>query len=849
MKNHYIKFSTLLLLSIVTILLCQESSGQTLPNIPGLPQTRVKDTVKKDTVAKSVPRAHLKPYASVVTGDFETHRGLFTVHKNTQKEQFLFEIPDSILHRDLMVINRVTKTPGLSHVYPGEELSENTILFELGPDSTIRIRLDLLISSADSNSKIAKAVANSNINPIAASFPIMAIGKGHKSYVIDITAFLKAKNFINDLNPQGTPGGQFFSTLGGGIPREIYVDVIHTYPINVEIGFTKNFTSTSASGSPVTLGVNTSFIELPKTPMQRRLYDQRVGFFFDYYYGFSDDQQKSEVKQFVSRWRMEPKDADMEKWKKGELVEPKKPIVIYIDPATPVQWRPYLIQGINDWQKAFEQAGFKNAIMGREWPENDTTMHMDDARYSMLNYFPSDVENAYGPHVSDPRSGEIIQTHIGWYHNVMSLIHNWYMIQAGAVDPGARHAKFNDDLMGQLIQFVSSHEVGHTLGLCHNFGSSSQTPVDSLRNKHYLDVHGHTASIMDYARFNYVAQPEDHIPVHDLFPRIGEYDKWAIEWGYKYSGADDAEKGRPILAKLTTKRLAENPRLWFGGNEYRQTLPKDPRVQTEDLGDDAAKASKYGIRNLKRILPNLPAWNYDPDGTYENLTNAYTELKNQYFRYMGHVLKNIGNDYYNVKSETQSGNSESPVPKWKQQEALRFFDTELFTTPYWLLNPSVANKIFLPIIAQKGGPLDPEPKEKPNFIEDTQEKVLNSLMDILRLNLLLEQRKQYEGNTYNADLYVADLHKIIWKELDKPGNITIDTYRRNLQKAYLQNILTILGQRDEANAETDASSIIRADLLTLNKEIGRALPKVKDRMTLYHLQDVQSRINTFLKGK
>ena len=348
------------------------------------------------------------------------------------------------------------------------------------------------------------------------SFPIKAFSPDSTAYVIDVSKFLKDKTFVNSIDP----GSSISKSVNINGLRDFYIESVHAYPINVEISISKNTESRMPGlppGSPVTLETHTSFIELPEKPMEQRAWDPRVGFFADGVYAFDDRQQKTEERRFILRWRLEPRDEDREKWEHGELVEPKKPIVIYIDPSTPKQWRPYLIKGINDWQKAFEQAGFKNAIIGKEWPEYNPLMQMDDARYSFINYLPSETENAYGPNIHDPRSGEIIQTHIGWYHNVMQLLHDWYVVQAAAVDPRARHAEFDSELMGELIRFVSSHEVGHTLGLRHNFGSSSLTPVDSLRSKRYLDTHGHTASIMDYARiFDYVAQPEDLVPEYDL---------------------------------------------------------------------------------------------------------------------------------------------------------------------------------------------------------------------------------------------------------------------------------------------------------------------------------------------
>ena len=471
--------------------------------------------------------------------------------------------------------------------------------------------------------------------------------------------------------------------------------------MNTEIRTVKTWaSSTTANASAaftgkVTVGLNTSFVLLPKVPMQRRLFDPRVGYFTDDFTLFSDNQQRVEPKRFITRWRLEPKDsADAELMKRGILVEPRKPIVYYIDPATPKQWRPYLIQGVNDWQKAFEQAGFKNAIMAKEWPENDSTMSKEDARYSCIRYLASPFENAYGPNVHDPRSGEILESHICWYHNVMTLVHDWYMIQAGTLDEAAQKMKYDTDLMGQLIRFVSSHEVGHTLGLRHNFGSSSTVPVDSLRSRSFVIEHGHTPSIMDYARFNYVAQPEDSIPRAGIFPRIGDYDCWAIEWGYKpmFEAYDDISDHWE-LEKITSQRLANNRRLWFGDGETNRT--NDARCQTEDLGDDAMKASYYGMLNLKRELKVLPEWTYQSGDIYgSNLSSVYTQVINQYMRYCMHVMRNLGGVYYDYKTVDEAGSMYTDEPRAKQERAFKFLCDNVIAAPQWLIDQPYISRIL-----------------------------------------------------------------------------------------------------------------------------------------------------------
>jgi hypothetical protein len=787
------------------------------------------DTTKKDSV-KPDPRSVIKPYWQVITPGYSTRTGLFTVHE--YKDTIYFEIPDSILHRDIEVINRLSAGPGGTGVYAGEVLDEKTIQFERNvADSTIRIRYDLVISSADTASDIFKAVTQSNENPVVASFPIKAYNPDHSAYVIDMTKWLKdGKSFVNTISPDNT----LVRRAGVGGFRDFNIDFIHVYPINVEIAISKNAESRIPGlpqGTPASLTSISSFVELPLVPMPQRIADPRVGFFADQEYHFSDDQQRVEDRRFILRWRLEPRDEDRARWLAGELVEPKKPIIIYIDPATPRQWRPYLIAGINDWQAGFEQAGFKHAIQGREWPEGDTSMHMDDARYSFVNYLPSEITNAYGPQIHDPRSGEIIQTHIGWYHNVMLLLHDWYMIQAGAVDPRARHPKFDDQLMGQLIRFVSSHEVGHTLGLRHNMGSSSRTPVDSLRSIHYLALHGHTSSIMDYARFDYVAQPEDNIPEQYLFPHIGEYDRWAIRWGYMSAGSRNVDQDKLRMSKLVTDSLAANTRLWFGADN-RETGHADPRCQSEDLGDDAVRASTYGIRNLQRILPNLPAWTHEEGGNYDQMSEMYRSLKDQFTRYMQQVMTNIGGVYTTPRGEDEKGYVYSPTPAAKQAEAVAFFNRELFSTPTWLLDERVTRYAS-------------EPAE-PNFVEDLQVRVLNSLLDIGKINQILANERQFPGQAYHIEDYFSAIHKGIWAEL-KTGK-TIDPYRRNLQKSYIASIQNILLSTKADQTETDAFSLIRADILQLQSEINADLPRVNDLMTKYHLQDLQVRIKKTLEA-
>jgi hypothetical protein len=637
-----------------------------------------------------------------------------------------------------------------------------------------------------------------------------------------------------------------------------YIETIKSFPINTEVRTVKTYAASIGGGIPsafpssslpaasaagaVTIETNTSFIILPEKPMQKRTNDVRVGYFADDYTVYSDNQQKVETENFIVRWKLQPRKEDMEKWKKGELVEPEKPIVYYIDPATPKKWRPYLIKGINDWQVAFEKAGFKNAIMGKEWPENDSTMSLEDARFSVIRYFASDIANAYGPNIHDPRSGEILESHIGWYHNVMSLVHDWYFVQTAAVDPDARKMKFDDDLMGNLIRFVSSHEVGHTLGLRHNMGSSSKTPVEKLRDKNWVEANGHTASIMDYARFNYVAQPEDNISKSGLFPRIGDYDKWAIEWGYGY-GADEVEADSKQRNKLYNERIAQNPRVWFGTYEYGNIA--DARTQSEDLGDNAMKASEYGIKNLKRIVANLPEWTKEEGDGYKNLSQMYRQVVGQFNRYIGHVSRNIGGYYETPKSVEQLGAVFEVTPKAMQKEAVAFLNAQLFTTPTWMLDNKILDKINSPAGDQLGS---------------LQDNTLASILSSSRLSRMSVASNRF-ANAYGVDELLTDLKKGIWSEL--PARKKIDGYRRNLQKSYVERMISLLGASGTSISlsiggsissgpdlkKTDVTSVVRAHLSSLRAEALAAAAGSTDNMSKYHLQDVAERIKRALDPK
>jgi len=804
-------------------------------------------------------RSGPKSYKDVITDKAVSQKGLFTVHRVDDK--YYFEIPDSIMNLEIMAVTRFVRVPANkaagSATYGGEIINQQTVAFERGPNNNVFMRAITLVNVADTSNAIYKAVSNSNLNAIAAAFPVAAYAKDSLSVVIDVTDFFKGDNQIVGVS---TSAKRSFNLSSLASDRS-YIQNISSFPLNTEIRTVKTYNSSpslfggfsslpsasipaaSAAGA-VTVELNTSMILLPKNPMSIRYWDRRLGFFPEKFTTFSDNQQRVESNTFAVRWRLEPKDEDLEKWKNGELVEPKKPIIYYIDPATPKKWRSFLIAGINDWQVAFEKAGFKKAIIGKEWPDTASFMSMEDARYSVVRYFASDVENAYGPNVHDPRSGEILESHIGWYHNVMKLVHDWYMIQAAAVDPKARKMKFDDSLMGQLIRFVSSHELGHTLGLMHNMGNSSQTPVEKLRDKTWVEANGHTGSIMDYARFNYVAQPEDHITEKGLFPRIGDYDKWAIRWGYGYIPGDTKEEQKSASNKLIIKTLTENPRTYFGTFELGNQ--NDPRNQREDLGDDAMKASAYGIRNLKLILKNLNEWTKDDVDQNENIDEMYTQLVGQFRRYIGHVTSNIGGVYETIKTSAQNEPVYEVTPKAKQREAVSFLQSQIFTTPRWLLSKDIWDRI--------NNPGEPDP------VVTSQEIVLNSLLSNSRLNRMQESAERFGTvKAYSAIELFNDIQKALFSELKSKQ--PIDNYRRRLQKSYFDKLNDLLNPSSGFTisfggsnslissldmSHTDIPSIARAQLVQLQTAVITAIPGTTDKMSKIHLLDLKQRIKEVL---
>lgn len=831
-KFHILSLATLLLLGATT-----HAEAKIFERKKKKAQTEVKAAPAKQNING------LKPYAQVITPKAKSSFGFLTVHK--VDNNYFFEIPDSMLNRDILIVNRISKAPTSrqkSRVgYPGDILGSKVIRFENKDNKRILVREYSYRERSENKDGMFQSVRNSNTQPIVANFGIETIKKDSltRNYVINVSVFLQKENPLFSFDADSKEYIGLLNMVGEGT----YIDTLKAFPKNIEISTTVTYQSkkgmsnvgfleTGSPRIPLTYELNSSMVLLPEVPMKARLFDPRVGYFTVGYTDFDSNPQGIEYKKLITRWRLEPKDEAA--YLRGELVEPKKPIIIYIDPATPKKWVPYLIQGVNDWQVAFEKAGFKNAIYALEAPTDDPSWSLEDARHSAIVYKPSDIPNASGPHINDPRTGEILETHINWYHNVMSLLRDWYMIQAGTIDEAARKMQLDDELMGQLIRFVSSHEVGHTVGLRHNFGSSHTVPVEKLRDKVWVEANGHTPSIMDYARFNYVAQPEDGITRAGIFPRIGIYDKWSIEWGYRWlpqfqTPEDEvAFSNQSIIEKLKT-----DVRYTFG----TESDPNDPRNQSEDLGDDSMLASLYGIKNLKRIVPQILTWSYEPNKSYAGAGEIYSGVVSQFNRYLGHVTKNVAGIYSNSITVEQTDEiAREFVPANIQKRAIAFLNEQLFTTPEWLIDRQLMEKAkILPV----------------NVICSLQSGVLARLINKNTLDKMSENEILNGKKAYTSAQMFNDLKKVIWSNLGQS-----DIYKRNMQKAYVENLINLLDKKGNADknasgkrpAYSEAPAIAHGQLTEL-KRLATSAASMTSGTAKGHYQNLITLIDNALSNK
>jgi hypothetical protein len=789
-----------------------------------------------------------KPYASVVTAKAATRDGLFKTHRIGSK--LYFEIPKAELGKDQLLVTRIAKTT-LGVGYGGEEVDSRVIRWERRGDRVLLRGINYNVVAEDSL-PVAQAVANANYYPILASFNVEAYG-ADSAAVIDVSRLYTTNVPEFGLGRVATANRQ---RIGGFDASRAFIEHVATFPTNIEIEATHTYNppAPSPTASPFVRTPNEaasflmhwSMVRLPERPMMPRLYDSRVGYFTTSRVDYGTDEHRAARRRFINRWRLEP--SDTAAFQRGELVEPVQPITYYVDPATPRWLVPFIKRGIEQWQPAFEAAGFKRGIVAADAPTDDPDWSAEDARYSVVRWYPSTTENAYGPSIVDPRTGEILDADIGMFHNVMNLNRAWYFTQVAPLDPRAQKLPFPDTLMGRLIEYVVAHEVGHTLGFPHNMKSSSTYDPDSIRNPDFVRRMGHTPSLMDYARFNYVAQPEDRMPPELLVPIVGPYDKFATMWGY-----------RPILAAATPE--AEKPMLdrWarmqdtaaylrFSTSDSRGA---DPGELTEAVGDaDAVRSTELGLRNLKRVMRLLEPATALPGEDYADLAELYTRTIDQWTREMVHVAAVVGGADTRELRIGQPGDRFVPIAPARQKEAVQFLNREAFRTPEYFLDRSILDKI--------------EPEGAIDRIGRAQQRVLASLLDNNRLARLIEFEAlaARPSQAYPLGDMLADVRRGVWSEAYNGGSI--DAFRRRLQLSYLEEmgrkinpppaqvpsgLPAELARMLTPRSTTDARALLRGELVELDAQLARAASRASDRTTRLHLLDARSQIDRILNPK
>ncbi len=804
--------------------------------------TQSKGKSKKDTNAEQVKpitpkkkQGDIKDYDKVITKDAISDEGLFDVH--LVGETYYFEIPMDYLDRDMLLVTRFAKLPsnlGGGYVNAGSKTNTRLINWE-------RFKNKILIKEKSSSAIAADSlpinvsVKANNYEPTLYAFDIAAFSKDSSSVVIDVTKF-----YGTDVKAiSGLPS--FFRKqykVKNLDESRSFINTMKSFPENIEVlqDFTYNAAEPPVNTGDETISVqmNQSMILLPKEPMQSRYFDERVGWFTLSKYDYGSNELKADRKTYLRRWKLIPN--DIEAYNRGELVEPIKPIVYYLDPATPEKFRSYMKEGIELWQKAFEAAGFKNAIIAKEPPtkEEDPEFSPEDIRYSVVRYVASTTRNATGPSVSDPRSGEIIESDIIWYHNHLRSYRNRYLLETGAANPSARTLNTPDEEIGEMMKMVIAHEVGHTLGLPHNMSASYAYDVESYRDGTFTQKNGIAATIMDYARYNYIAQPGD---TNIRFVRqLGPYDDYAINYGYRYISEAQSAAAETETLKGWIMEKAGDPKYKFG----KQSSRFDPTAQTEDIGNNSILASTYGLKNLKIVAKNLPSWTSDATDNYDDLEELYSEMLGVWSRYVGHVVTHVGGVVEDTKNPSQGGVVYTMVSKDYQKAALQWLHQNAFETPNWLMDKSILQNINYAGYTDR--------------IRSLQSRHLNNLLNFERLGRLIDH-KAIDANNYSALDMLRDLRLGIWSETKIASNISV--FRRNLQRAYLDRMTYLMTEdidpkrsRQYFNVnQSDVRALVRGELNELKRTLSVASKMALNTETKYHYRDCIARIEELLDPK
>lgn len=784
----------------------------------------------------------IKAYHKVITKEAVSDSGLFTVHK--VKKEIYYEIPFTRLKKDMLWVTRISQIPnglGGGYINAGSKTNEQVVQWERFQDK-ILLKIQSYTNVADSAKAISNSVRVNNYAPTLYAFDIEAFDKDSTALVIDVTKFLSSD--VKAISGLSSRLRKEYKVKKLDANRS-FIHSAKSFPENIEVKQDFTFEALEPPLEPmaqsISLQINQSMILLPEQPMQPRLYDPRVGFFTVGQYDYGSDALKADQKTYIRRWRLEP--SDPEAYKRGELVTPVKPIIYYLDPGTPENLKKYIKQGIEDWQKPFETAGFKNAIIARDapTPEEDPDFSPEDIRYSVVRYVASTTRNAVGPSVSDPRSGEIIESDIIWYHNHLRSYRNRYLLETGAANPSARTLDTPTDEIGEMMRMVIAHEVGHALGFPHNMAASYAYDVESYRDGAFTQENGIAASLMDYARYNYIAQPGD---TNIRFIRqMGPYDHYATNWGYRWlPEAISPLMEKPMLNKWIQEKSGD-PRYKFG----RQSSSFDPQSQTEAISNDPVKASTYGIKNLRFVAQNLPSWTSDKTNDYQDLEELYGELVSCYSRFVGHVITNIGGVYENLKTPAQAGVVYTHIDKMAQKEAMQWLQNNLFETPTWLVDPIILQNIDHAGYFEK--------------VRRTQSRYLNRLLSFDRIGRLID------AETIGTDYYSAlemmkDLRQGIWSETSR--GTSVDLYRRNLQRTYLDRMTFLMTDNGPSSRSSrlgfesrftynvgvsDVRPIVRGELKALKNTLRAARNNNVNTITKYHYEDAIARIDQLLEPK